>query len=106
MGWWYSQCFVGADVSAAAEFRTRNGGAAGRQALSETKKFYSSVKLKTTADGENTQPDIVVHGGYGYELVSAFDNQSGVINHYKYIGIKIFKVGATSDWTNGTLKRP
>ena len=30
--------------------------------LSETKKFYSSVKLKTTADGENIQPDIVVHG--------------------------------------------
>ena len=53
--------------------------------LSESKKFYSSAKLKTTADGENIQPDIVVHGGYGYELVSAFDNQSGVINHYKYI---------------------
>ena len=74
--------------------------------LSESKKFYSSVKLKTTADGENIQPDIVVHGGYGYELVSAFDNQSGVISHYKYIGVKIFKVSATTDWTNGTLKRP
>ena len=73
--------------------------------LSESKKFYSSVKLKTTADGENIQPDIVVHGGYGYELVSAFDNQSGVINHYKYIGIKIFKVSSTADWTNGILKR-
>lgn len=74
--------------------------------LSESKKFYSSVKLKTTADGENIQPDIVVHGGYGYELVSAFDNQSGVINHYRYIGIKIFKISSTTDWTNGTLKRP
>lgn len=74
--------------------------------LSDFAKFYSDTRLKVTADGEGVQPDIIVHEGYGYELVSIFANQSGVISHYKYIGVKVFKFTTTSDWTSGVLKRP
>lgn len=74
--------------------------------LSDFVKFYTSDRLKVTADGEGVQPDIIVHEGYGYELVSIFANQSGVINHYKYIGAKVFKFTSTADWLSGALKRP
>lgn len=74
--------------------------------LSDFVKFYSDTRLKVTADGEGMQPDIIVHEGYGYEIVSIFMNQSGVINHYKYIGVKIFKFTTTADWLSGALKRP
>jgi hypothetical protein len=74
--------------------------------LSNFVKFYTSDRLKVTADGEGVQPDIVVHEGFGYELVSIFANQSGVISHFKYIGVKVFKFTTTPDWTSGALKRP
>lgn len=74
--------------------------------LSDFVKFYTDARLKVTADGEGVQPDIIVHEGYGYEIVSIFTNQSGVINHYKYIGVKIFKFTTTADWLSGALKRP
>ncbi len=74
--------------------------------LSDFVKIYTSDRLKVTADGEGVQPDIVVHEGYGYELVSIFTNQSGVINHFKYIGAKVFKFTTTADWLSGALKRP
>ena len=74
--------------------------------LSDFVKIYTSDRLKVTADGEGVQPDIVVHEGFGYELVSIFANQSGVISHFKYIGAKVFRFTTTSDWTSGALKRP
>lgn len=74
--------------------------------LSEYAKFYSADRLQVTADGEGVQPDIIVHAGYAYELVSIDVNQSNVINHYKYIGVKVFKFTSLLDWTNGTTKRP
>lgn len=69
-------------------------------------KFYTSAKLKVTADAEGVQPDIVVIAGYGYELIDEAPNQSNVINHYKYIGHKVLKFTTSSDWTSGILKRP
>ena len=74
--------------------------------LSDFVKLYTNDKLNVTADGEGVQPDIVIHEGYGYELVSIFANQSGVISHYKYIGSKVFKFTTTADWLSRALKRP
>lgn len=74
--------------------------------LSDVVKFYTTDRLQVTADGEGVQPDIVVHEGYGYELTSIFANQSGVISHYKYIGVKVFKFTSTADWLSGALARP
>lgn len=74
--------------------------------LSDFVKLYTSDKLNVTADGEGVQPDIIIHEGYGYELVSISANQSGVISHYKYIGSKVFKFTTTADWLSGALKRP
>lgn len=74
--------------------------------LSDFAKFYTNDRLQVTADGEGVQPDIIVHEGYGYELVSIFANQSAVISHYKYIGAKVFRFTTDSDWTSGALKRP
>ncbi len=74
--------------------------------LSDFAKFYTSDRLQVTEDGEGVQPDIVVHDGYGYELISIFSNQSGVINHYKYIGVKVFAFTSPPDWLSGELKRP
>lgn len=69
-------------------------------------KFYTDTKLRVTADAEGVQPDIVVIGGYGYELIDEAPHQSNVINHYKYIGHKVLKFTTSSDWTSGILKRP
>ncbi len=74
--------------------------------LSDFVKLYTNDKLNVTTDGEGVQPDIIIHEGYGYELVSIFANQSGVISHYKYIGSKVFKFTTTADWLSGALKRP
>ena len=74
--------------------------------LSDFVKLYTNDKLNVTADGEGVQPDIIIHEGYGYELVSIFANQSGVISHYKYVGSKVFKFTTTADWLSGALKRP
>jgi hypothetical protein len=74
--------------------------------MSDFAKFYSATRLKIAADGESIQPDIIVHEGYGYEIVSLEPNQSDVINHYKYIGVKVFKFTNTTAWGNGTLARP
>lgn len=74
--------------------------------LSDFVKLYTNDKLNVTADGEGVQPDIIIHEGYGYELVSISANQSGVISHYKYIGSKVFKFTTTADWLSGALKRP
>ena len=74
--------------------------------LSDFVKLYTNDKLNVTADGEGVQPDIIIHEGYGYELVSIFANQSGLISHYKYIGAKVFKFTTTADWLSGALKRP
>jgi hypothetical protein len=74
--------------------------------MSDFAKFYSSTRLKVAADGEGIQPDIIVHEGYGYEIVSLDTNQSDVINHYKYIGVKVFKFTDTAAWAAGTLARP
>lgn len=74
--------------------------------LSDFVKLYTNDKLNVTADGEGVQPDIIIHEGYGYELVSIFANQSGVISHYKYIGVKVFNFTSTADWLSGALARP
>lgn len=74
--------------------------------LSDFVKLYTNDKLNVTSDGDGVQPDIIIHEGHGYELVSIFANQSGLISHYKYIGVKVFKFTTTADWLSGALKRP
>lgn len=73
--------------------------------MSDFVKVYSDTRLKVTDDGKNIQPDIIVSQGFGYELVSIFANQSDVINHYKYVAVKVFKYTNSADWTSGALKR-
>lgn len=77
----------------------------GRHA-SDYKKLYTADRLQVAADGEGVQPDIIVHGGYGYELVDIDEAQSGVISHYRYLAAKVFKFTSGAAWTAGTLKRP
>ena len=74
--------------------------------MSDFVKIYTTDRLNVTADGENIQPDIIVHEGYSYEIISLSPNQSFVINHYKYFASKVFKYTNSSDWTTGILKRP
>lgn len=74
--------------------------------MSDFKKVYSSDRLRVAADGEGLQPDIIVHGGYGYEIVDMDENQSGVISHYRYLAAKVFKFTNSAAWSAGTLKRP
>ena len=45
--------------------------------LSDFAKFYTNDRLQVTADGEGVQPDILVHEGYGYELVSILRTSPG-----------------------------
>lgn len=74
--------------------------------LSDYVKLYTNERLQVAADGENIQSDIIVHQGYGYELVSAEPNQSQVISHFKYIACKVFKFTSVEDWISGALQRP
>lgn len=74
--------------------------------LSDFIKIYTSDRLFVTAQGEGVQPDILVHEGYGYELVSIFAAQSGVISHFKYVAAKVFKFTTEANWLSGALKRP
>lgn len=74
--------------------------------LSDFVKAYTSTKLSITSDGENTQPDIIIFQGYGYEIMSHEQNQSDVIAHHKYIASKVFKYTSDAEWLNGTLVRP
>lgn len=74
--------------------------------FSDAMKFYTSERLRIPADGEGIQADIIVFDGYGYELFLVEANQSGVISHYKYAGVKVFKFTNNAAWIAGTLKRP
>jgi hypothetical protein len=74
--------------------------------LSDFVKVYTDERLQVTADGENVQPDIVVQGEYGYELIDIAPNQSNVINHFKYIAAKVFKITDPADWISGAVQRP
>jgi len=68
-------------------------------------KIYTIDRLNAIGDGDGIQPDIIVHNGVGYEIVSVDANQSGVINHYKYIASKLFRFTTADDWMNGSLTR-
>lgn len=74
--------------------------------LSDFVKLYTDDRLQVTADGEGVQPDIIVHGGYGYELIDIDPNQNDVISHYKYLAAKVFKYTTDADWISGALERP
>lgn len=74
--------------------------------LSDYVKLYSDTFLNTTREGEGLQPDIIVHEGYGYELIDIAPYRSGVISHYRYLAVKVFPFVSTTAWTNGTTKRP
>ncbi len=87
---------IGQDMDALPEGRRR----------SDFVKLYSETRLTVTDDdGENNQPDIVIFQGYGYEIISMFQNQSDVISHNKYIASKIFKFTTEADWISGALPR-
>lgn len=74
--------------------------------MADFKKVYTSDRLQVAADGEGLQPDIIVHGGYAYEIVDMDENQSDVISHYRYLACKVFKYTNDAAWIAGTLKRP
>lgn len=73
--------------------------------LSDFVKLYTYDRLKVTEECAGVQPDILIHDGFGYELVSVEANQSGLLNHYKYIAVKIFKFTSVADWTSGVTQR-
>ncbi|MGL6013403.1 MAG: hypothetical protein ACRC0J_18150 [Shewanella oncorhynchi] len=74
--------------------------------MSDFVKIYTSTKLRTTADGEGAQPDIIVFDGYCFEILSIDKNQSNVISHYKYTASKAFKFTSDAEWQSGALVRP
>lgn len=74
--------------------------------FSDFVKVYTDDRLQVTADGEGVQPDIIVHGGYGYELIDIEPNQNAVIPHYRYIAAKFLSYTSDADWTNGVTVRP
>lgn len=59
--------------------------------MSDYKKIYCADRLNVTADGEGVQPDKIVHLGYVYEIIDLDEAQSDVINHYRYLAVKIAK---------------
>ena len=71
--------------------------------LGDMRKIYTSTPLQVTGTG--VQPDIIVSGGYGYEIVDMDVNQSDVINHYKYTAAKVLTFTSAADWTSGATKR-
>lgn len=71
--------------------------------LTDYKKVYTSTKLQMTGDG--LQPDIIVSGGFGFELVDVDENQSDVISHYKYLAVKVLPFTSAADWASGATKR-
>lgn len=73
---------------------------------SESIKFYTDSILKTTEDGDGLQPDLIVHNGYCFEIVSRMPNENGVIQHQKYIATRAMKFTSEAAWLAGTLKRP
>ena len=74
--------------------------------LSDFVKIYTDEHLQVTADGENVQPDIIIQGGYGYEIIDSSPNQSNVINHFKYVAAKVFAITDPADWISGAVQRP
>ena len=74
--------------------------------ISDFVKFYTDDNLLLLDEDSGVQPDLIVQDGYAYELVTCFVNQSGVINHYKYIAVKLFKFTSVDDWTSGATARP
>ena len=86
---------MGQDMSALPEGRR----------ISDFVKIYSADRLKVTDDGDNIQPDFIVYDGSCYELVSIYQNQNGVIPHYKYIAVRKMKYTSNSDWISGATVR-
>lgn len=74
--------------------------------FSDMVKIYTDSILNIAQEDSGKQSDIVMANGYGYELKEIHFYQSGVINHFKYVGVKIFAITSASQWTNGTIKRP
>ena len=74
--------------------------------LSNTRKLYTTASLQYTEQGDGIQPDIIVHGGWGYEVTSAEESDSGIISHNKYIAYRAFPVTTAADWLSGATIRP
>lgn len=73
--------------------------------LSDYVKLYASTELQIAREGEGVQSDIVVHEGYGFEIMSSYPNRSGVINHYKYTATKVLKYTSDLDWVMNITER-
>lgn len=52
---------------------------------SSTVKIYTDDRLKTTDPQGQQQPDLIVYMGDRYKVICEAPNQSGVINHFKYL---------------------
>ena len=87
---------LGQDMSALPEGRK----------LENTRKLYTSATLRHTEQGDGIQPDIVVHDGFGYEIVSVAESDNGVLPHNKYIAYRAFPVTTADDWLSGATPRP
>lgn len=73
--------------------------------MSDYVKFYTVDELVVTSDGSGLQPDIIIFGDYGYEIVSVYANQSNIRSHYKYIAVKALNFTSNANWLNNTTKR-
>jgi hypothetical protein len=74
--------------------------------LSDFVKVYTGSPLFITDEANSVQPDIIVSGGFGYELNDISAAQSGVLNHYRYQAAKVFAFTTAADWLSGAIKRP
>jgi hypothetical protein len=88
------------------------GAGADLEALPEGRRFSNAIKVYTTADlrvtnaDTHTQPDLIVHDGFAYEIVSRAAYNSGVIDHKKYIAVQAMAYTSTADWIGGQMERP
>lgn len=73
---------------------------------SDAVRVYTDALLTVTADAENVQPDLIVFNGYCYEVVAKDANQNNVINHNRYIAVRLMPFTTDADWLSGDLTRP
>lgn len=66
---------------------------------------YTTAQLLLASPDEKQQPDIIIHNGRGFELVSSEEHSSGVIPHFKYVGYLIFQSVTWQDWIAGRMER-
>lgn len=57
--------------------------------ISDYRRFYSDVLLPIPEDQEGQQPSLIYVGPDKYQIKERNPWQNGIINHYKYIAVRV-----------------